>query len=203
VQLDHVSDLELIGSALELGAGAVMADGSRLSFDENVELVTAAKRLANATGAGVEAELGHVEGGEDIAVATDAGGLTDADEAKRFVDATGADLLAVSIGNVHGKYASEPKLDWDLLARIESAVDVSLSLHGASGLPDADLRRAVAAGIRKVNANTELREAYLNATRDGLDEALDGLALMKLHHSQSSAVRAVVETKLDALGGTG
>ena len=202
VQLDHVSDLELIGSALELGAGAVMADGSRLSFDENVELVAAARKLADAAGAGVEAELGHVAGGEDVAVATEAEGLTDVEEAKRFVEATGADLLAVSIGNVHGKYASEPRLDWELLTQLEAAVSTPLSLHGASGLADADLSRAVDTGVRKVNANTELREAYLQATSDGLADALDGLALMKLHHAQSSAVRAVVEEKLDALKGS-
>jgi ketose-bisphosphate aldolase len=201
VQLDHVSDLELIGSALELGAGAVMADGSRLSYDENVELVAAAKKLADAVGAGVEAELGHVEGGEDVAAATEAGGLTDVDEARRFAEATGVELLAVSIGNVHGRYAGEPRLDWDRLGRIEAAVEVPLSLHGASGLSDDDLRRAVGAGIRKVNANTELREAYLRATSEGLEGALDGLRLAELHHAQSSAVRAVVEAKIDALRG--
>lgn len=199
VQLDHVADLKLIARALELGAGAVMADGSRLPFDENVELVRAAKKLAHATGAGIEAELGHVAGGEDVAVATGAGGFTDVEEAKRFVEATGVELLAVSIGNVHGRYASEPQLEWDLLGRITAAVDVPLSLHGASGIPDADLSRAVGAGIRKVNANTELREAYLRATSDGLGEALDGVALMDLHHAQSSAVRAVAEAKIDAL----
>jgi ketose-bisphosphate aldolase len=199
LQLDHVADLELIAGALELGVGAVMADGSRLPFDENVELVEAAKRLADESGAAVEAELGHVAGGEDVAVATEAGGLTDIEEAKRFVEATGVDLLAISIGNVHGKYASEPQLDWDLLEQLEAAVATPLSLHGASGLPNGDLSRAVGTGIRKVNANTELREAYLNATRDGLDAALDGFGLMDLHHAQSSAVRAVVEEKVDAL----
>jgi ketose-bisphosphate aldolase len=201
LQLDHVSDLELIGSALDLGVGAVMADGSKLPYAENASLVAAAKRLADATGAGVEAELGHVAGGEDVAVETQAGGLTDASEAKRFSEETGVDLLAISIGNVHGKYAGEPRLHWDLLGQIKSAVNVPLSLHGASGLSDSDLARAVAAGIRKVNANTELREAYLSATRDGLDGALEGLALMELHHAQSSAVRAVVEAKLDAFKG--
>jgi ketose-bisphosphate aldolase len=203
LQLDHVADLELIARALELGAGAVMADGSRLPFGENVELVEAAKKLADAAGAGIEAELGHVAGGEDVAVATEARGLTDVEEAKRFVKATGVDLLAVSIGNVHGRYASEPRLDWELLAQIQAAVSTPLSLHGASGLPDADLGRAVAAGVRKVNANTELREAYLKATSDGLAKAIDDVALMDLHHAQSSAVRAVVDEKLDALKGPG
>jgi tagatose 1,6-diphosphate aldolase GatY/KbaY len=203
VQLDHVADLELIAAAFELGAGAVMADGSRSPFDENVALVSKARRLADRFGGAVEAELGHVAGGEDIAAATEAGALTDPGEASRFAAATGAALLAVSIGNVHGAYAGEPRLDWDRLAEIERAVDVPLSLHGASGLADSDLARAIASGVRKVNVNAELREAYLAATRDHLDSASDGLRVLALHDSQAAAVRAVVDGKLDALAGTG
>jgi ketose-bisphosphate aldolase len=203
VQLDHVSDLELIAAAFELGAGAVMADGSRSPFDENVALVSEARRLADRSGGAVEAELGHVAGGEDVAAAAEAGALTDPGEASRFAAATGVALLAVSIGNVHGAYASEPRLDWDRLAQIERAVDVPLSLHGASGLPDSDLQRAIASGVRKVNVNAELRDAYLAATRDHLDEASDGLRVLALHESQAAAVRDVVDAKLDALTGAG
>jgi tagatose 1,6-diphosphate aldolase GatY/KbaY len=201
VQLDHVADLELIGAALDLGAGAVMADGSRLSFDDNVSLVEQATRLADNAGAGVEAELGHVAGGEDVADATEAGALTDPEQAHRFVACTGVALLAVSIGNVHGTYAGNPRLDWDRLAAVRGAVDAPLSLHGASGLADVDLERAIAAGIRKVNANTELRRAYLETTRDELDQALDGLRLIGLHDAQVAALGEVVERKLDALRG--
>jgi ketose-bisphosphate aldolase len=199
VQLDHVSDMELIEAALELGAGAVMADGSKLPFDENVALVQEAKARADASGAAVEGELGHVEGGEDVAAETRPGAYTDPEQAAEFVAATRVDLLAVSIGNVHGAYAAEPRLDWDRLEQIAGRVEAPLSLHGASGLPEIDLRTAVRAGIRKVNANTELREAYLNATHDGLPDSLDGLRLSALHDAQSAAVRRVVEQKLDAL----
>ena len=201
VQLDHVADLDLIATAFELGAGAVMADGSRSPFDENVALVQEARRLADGSGAAVEAELGHVAGGEDVAVATEAGALTDPEEARRFVAATGVPLLAVSIGNVHGTYAGEPRLDWDRLAEIERAVEVALSLHGASGLDDSDLQRAVAAGVRKVNVNAELRQAYLGATREHLDDAAEGLRVMDLHGAQVAAVRGVVDAKLDAFSG--
>lgn len=199
VQLDHVSDLELIAAAFELGAGAVMADGSQSPFEENVALVQEAKQCADRFGAAVEAELGHVAGGEDVAAATEAGGLTDPREAERFIAATDVACLAVSIGNVHGNYAGEPELDWSRLAEIEGTATVPLSLHGASGLADADLKRAVAAGIRKVNANTELRRAYLEATRERLDHALDGLRLLELHTAQIAAVREIVDGKLAAL----
>ena len=203
VQLDHVADLDLIEAAFELGAGAAMADGSRLPFDENLALVAEARARAERFGAAVEAELGHVAGGEDVAVAAEAGALTDPAEARRFVAESRAACLAVSIGNVHGTYAAEPRLDWERLTAVRQAVDVPLSLHGASGLADADVRRAVAGGVRKANANTELRAAYLEATHDGLDRALDGLGLLELHHAQSAAVRRAVERKLDSFAGGG
>lgn len=203
VQLDHVSEPRLIAAAFKLGAGAVMADGSHLPFEENVALVKEAKRLAADSGAAVEAELGHLAGGEDVVEVAEAGALTDPDEARRFVAATEAALLAVSIGNVHGAYAGEPRLDWDRLDEIEAAVDVPLSLHGASGLSDADLLRAIESGVRKVNVNAELRQAYLAATRARLEEATDGLRVMSLHEAQSAAVADVVERKLAVLDGAG
>jgi tagatose 1,6-diphosphate aldolase GatY/KbaY len=202
VQLDHVSDLALIGAAFDLGAGAVMADGSRLPFEANVDLVVAAQQLARRAGGAVEAELGHVAGTEDVAQATESGGLTDPDEARRFVSATGAACLAVSIGNVHGTYADTPQLDWPRLGAIEAAVDVPLSLHGASGLPDGDVRRSVGAGIRKVNVNTELRAAYLLATQAALPAVRDGLQVMAMHDAQTRAVRSAVDRKHDLLGGS-
>lgn len=196
LQLDHVADLALMSRALELGCGALMADGSRLPLDENRELVARAVELAESHGAYVEAELGHVAGGEDVAEAAEAGGLTDPDEAARFAADTGAACLAVSIGNVHGTYRSAPQLDWPRLEAVRAATPVPLSLHGASGIPDTDLRRAIALGVAKVNVNTELREAYLAASERHLDDALNGSRLLELHARQREAVRAVAAAKL-------
>jgi tagatose 1,6-diphosphate aldolase GatY/KbaY len=197
VQLDHVSDDALIDAALEAGIGAVMADGSRLPLAENAAFAAAVRDRSGA--AGVEAELGHVEGGEDVAAATEAGALTDPDEAARFVAATGCDCLAVSIGNVHGRYASPPSLDWSRLERIRGLVDVPLSLHGASGLPAEGVRHAVSLGISKVNVNAEIREAYLGRLAERLPEALDGLKLLDLEQAVAEAVAAAVREKLELL----
>lgn len=196
MQLDHVRDLGLIEAALELGAGAVMADGSRLELEDNVAFVRAAADLAAARGAAVEAELGGIEGDEDVAGGAAAGRLTDPDEAATVVRRTGAACLAVSIGNVHGHYQRPPRLDWPRLAAIRDRVGVPLSLHGASGLPDQDVRRAVAMGVAKVNVNTQLREAYLRATAQAVDAVADGLRLLELHEAQASAVAPVVAGKL-------
>jgi tagatose 1,6-diphosphate aldolase GatY/KbaY len=199
VQLDHVDDDELIDAALAAGAGAVMADGSKLPSAENASFVAAVR--ARAVPAGVEAELGHVEGGEDVAAATEAGGLTDPEEAAWFVAETGCDCLAVSIGNVHGKYARPPALDWQRLAAIRERVDVPLSLHGASGIPDADVRRAISLGVCKVNVNTELRERYLTQLETGLAAAREGLRLLELEGGVVDAVADAVAAKLAVLSG--
>jgi len=198
VQLDHVADDALVDEALAGGIGAVMADGSKLPEDENASFVAAVRRRAGV--AGVEAELGHIEGGEDVAAATAAGALTDPRAAGAFVAATGCDCLAVSIGNVHGHYAAPPQLDWDRLAAIREHVHVPLSLHGASGLPDDDVRRAIALGISKVNVNTELRERYLAQLEAGLPAARDGLRLLALQAGVGDAVAAVVAARLAVLG---
>jgi tagatose 1,6-diphosphate aldolase GatY/KbaY len=199
VQLDHVDDGELIHAALEAGAGAVMADGSKLPADDNASFVASVR--ARAPNAGVEAELGHVEGAEDVANPTEAGSLTDPDEAAWFVAATACDCLAVSIGNVHGRYARPPQLDWQRLGAIRERVDVPLSLHGASGLPDADVTRAIALGVCKVNVNTELRARYLAELEAGLPAAKQGLRLLDLEADIVDAVADTVGAKLSILAG--
>jgi tagatose 1,6-diphosphate aldolase GatY/KbaY len=189
VQLDHVADPALIQRAFELGAGAAMV------ASEDVALV----RAAAGTGE-VEAELGGIEGAEDVASAVAAGRLTDPGEAARFVAETGAACFAVSIGNVHGIYTEPPALDWDRLKRIRERVGVPLSLHGASGLSDDDLRTAVSLGVAKVNVNTELRERYLQTTAELLPSVVDGARLLELHRAQVAALAELVSKKLAVLG---
>ncbi len=197
VQLDHASDLALIQEAFELGAGAVMADGSRFPLRDNIAFVNRAADLADRSGAEVEAELGGIEGDEDVAAAVRAGGLTDPAEAARFVDESRPACLAVSIGNVHGRYREPPALDWERLEAIREKVKVPLSLHGASGLPEADLRRAIEAGITKVNVNTELREAYFAVTARAIGDLEAGARLLDLNAAQATEVSKVVGEKLD------
>lgn len=196
IQADHLDDLGQVQRALDLGVGAVLADGSRLPLEANVAFVRSARELALQSGAGVEAELGRVEGDEDLALAAGAGQLTEPHDAARFVAATGIDCLAVSIGNAHGRYATPPTLDWDRLRAIRAHVDAPLALHGASGIPDGSIRRAVALGLRKINVNTELREAYLRTTAASVDSLLETAAVGALHSAQIASVGKVVAAKL-------
>ena len=199
LQLDHAADRELIGRAAAAGVDAVLADGSRLPYEENLAFTTAVAQELAPLGIAVEAELGRVEGDEDLAAQASNGALTDPAEAAAFVRSSGAGCLAVSIGNVHGNYTGTPALDWERLERLRGA-GAPLALHGASGLPDADVSRAVSLGIAKVNVNTELRAAYFGALDAGVAERAEELDLRGLGDAVIDAVAATVGAKLALLG---
>ncbi len=167
LHLDHATDLDLIAQALDAGFTSVMVDGSQLPFAENVRLTKEAVQLAHSCAVSVEGELGHV-GGMDLAD-TNCGTsvLTEADEVIRFIDETGVDALAVSIGTAHGVYQSLPNIDIERLAELNEASSVPLVLHGGSGTPSDQIRAAVQNGICKLNIFADLRIAM----RLGLEEA--------------------------------
>lgn len=157
-----------------------MADGSHLDDAANARFVERAVALAEPFSAAVEAELGRVEGDEDIDLAVEAGALTDPDAARRFVANTGVDCLAVAVGNVHGSYRQRPQLDWQRLARIVEELPVAVSLHGTSGLPAEDRRRAQQLGVVKFNVNTELRRGHMAVLRDTLADDPTGTDVLAL-----------------------
>jgi tagatose 1,6-diphosphate aldolase GatY/KbaY len=202
VHLDHSTDLDEIRACLALGYSSIMFDGSALPFDENMRVTREAVVEAHDAGAWVEAELVGYAGDEDRSVAASApASATDPDQAARFVERTGVDALAVAVGNVHGMAAAPAPLDLDRLAAIRAVVDVPLVLHGASGLPDAEVRAAIALGVAKININTELRRAYLAAARAVARARDDDLAGMLA--AATAAVRDVAREKIRVYGGPG
>lgn len=203
VQLDHVSDLPSVERAVECGVDAVMADGSKLPFEENLSFTASVVRSVQPRGVAVEAELGRVEGQEDRTGESLVGETTDPEEAEEFAQKSEVDCLAVAVGNVHGHYPGTPSLDWERLGEVREVVPAPLSLHGASGLPDDDLRRAISAGVAKTNVNTELRDAYFRRLREELGPASERLDLKILGDRLVEAVAEVVGTKLDAFGWDG
>lgn len=174
VQLDHASDLSVITAAAAAGADSVLADGSSLPYEENIALVRdvrAALAAQGSAGVVIEAELGGLAGDEDRAfgadpkahsAGNDVAGLTDSAQVEDFVARTGAQLLAVAVGNVHGKYKGEPELRWDVLQDIAVRTHIPLVLHGASGIPAEELAKSPAMNVGKVNFNTELRTNVLS-----------------------------------------
>jgi tagatose 1,6-diphosphate aldolase GatY/KbaY len=200
VHLDHSSAAEDIRAALEAGAGSIMADGSHLDYAANIAFTREMAGLAHARAAAVEAELGRLSGSEDgLTVEEYEARLTDPAQAAAFLAATGADMLAVCIGNVHGRYRGAPSLDFERLAAIRRAVAAPLVLHGASGLPADQIARAIGLGVRKLNVNTEVREAYLAALKAGLD-APRPPDLIELLETAVAAMRAVISGKLRLFG---
>lgn len=199
VHLDHSPDADAIRAALADGLRSVMADGSQGPYAENVAFTAAMAALAHAQGGVVEAELGRLSGSEDdLSVPEREARLTDPAQAAAFVAATGVDMLAVCIGNVHGRYARPPQLDFARLGAIRRAVPLPLVLHGASGLPDDAVQRAIELGVCKFNVNTELREAYVAALRATTDD--DVLPLMR---AAVAAMQRVVAARLHLFGATG
>lgn len=157
--------LEEVMPCIRAGFTSVMVDRSSLPYEENVKQVQFTVKLAHALGVSVEAELGHVGDGEKYDNKSDMV-LTNPDDAKRFIEETGVDCLAVSIGTAHGQYKGTPHLDFERLEKIKAATDnFPLVLHGGSGTGDENLRKASRMGINKVNVGTDLFKASLQAVR--------------------------------------
>ncbi|HIS02647.1 MAG TPA: class II fructose-bisphosphate aldolase [Candidatus Pullichristensenella avicola] len=198
VHLDHTYRFETLMQALRAGFGSIMYDGSRESHENNIEHSAQIARVAHAMGVGLECELGSVSGLTDEAGHEDAMVYTDPAEAADFLERTGADFLAVSIGTQHGVYKAKPRLDIPRLKAIRAAVDAPLVLHGGSGLSDEDFRETIAGGIAKVNVFTDVILAGRRALCENPEASYpDGVSL-----AREAMTRAVAE-KLRLFGSAG
>jgi fructose-bisphosphate aldolase class II len=168
LHLDHITDEGLLHRATELGVSSVMVDHARLPYEANVEQTARGAAWARAEGLLVEAELGEIGG--KVGHPHDPGVRTDPEQAAEFVRHTGVDTLAVAVGSQHAMAERTARLDLDLIRRTAAAVPVPLVLHGSSGVPDAELRAAAAAGIVKINIATLLNLAFTVAVRTGLTD---------------------------------
>ncbi|AQZ48284.1 D-tagatose-1,6-bisphosphate aldolase subunit GatY [Paenibacillus larvae subsp. larvae] len=197
LHLDHHETLEDIQASVELGTRSVMIDASHHPFQDNIAIVNEVVEYAHAHDATVEAELGRLGGQEDDLVVDVADSFyTDPASAQTFVEQTGIDSLAVAIGTAHGLYKSEPKLDFERLADIRKIVDIPLVLHGASGIPAADVRRCIGLGCCKVNIATELKIPFSGALRQYLMEHPEANDPRKYMAPAKQAMKQVVAEKI-------
>lgn len=224
VHLDHGHDVRLVRAAIASGYyTSVMIDASHLAFKDNIKTVKKIVDEAHAAGISVEAELGPIPGREDkISVKNRDAFYTDPAQAAEFVDKTGCDALAVSVGTAHGAFKHTGiagMLDVKRLAAIASAVNVPLVLHGASsvdpklakkmglskaeGMSDADIKKAIKTGITKINIDTDLRLAYTSALRTALAKNAREFDPRVYTGAARDAVQAVVEKKLRMFGSAG
>ncbi len=208
---DHCKTLESIKGAVNAGYSAVHFDGSSLSFEENIKITKQAADYAKSKNPDilVEGELGYLRGGSEIhkkKTEIKPEDLTKPGEAKEFVKKTGIDSLAVVIGNMHGVESDmkNPPLHMDRLKEIQEAVpETFLVLHGGSGTPEEDIKKAIKLGVVKVNINTELRIAYSKALKEFFSKNPDAIKPYKVLAPAVEAVKKVVEEKIDLFSSKG
>ncbi len=204
IHLDHGSHFDVVVSAIRIGFTSVMIDASKKPFDENVKITREVVKVAHAVGVSVEAELGKIMGTEEhVKVAETEAVFTDPEEALKFVELTEVDSLAVAIGTAHGIYKGKPKLDFERLSKIRKRVEVPLVLHGASGVPLDDVKRAISLGICKVNIDTDLRIAFRNKVEEIVLSQKDQIDPRKILGPAKEAVKEVVKEKIKAFGSEG
>jgi len=204
LHLDHATELASIQRAVDVGFTSVMIDGSRLPFDENVALTKATVEMAHPRGVSVEAELGHVGGMDLEGEVCGENVLTKPDEVTRFVELTGVDSLAVSIGTSHGVYRSLPNLHIDRLKELNRASPVPLVLHGGSGTPEEQVREAVLNGICKLNIYADIRIALGHGLRTAsVTQRRDDPLPEEVFGPMREEIASVVRAKIDLLKAAG
>lgn len=193
VHLDHAASYDLVAKCLDSGFDSVMIDASEKSFKENITVTQKVVTLARKYDANVEAELGYIA---KLGQSKEKVGFTAPEEAKTFVDETGVDALAVAIGTSHGFYKQEPKLDLERLTSINALLpDTSLVLHGGSGLPDQELRKAIDRGIVKVNFATEIKNTFMKELKHILSDT-DEIDLRLVFPDATRSVEELVGNKM-------
>lgn len=202
---DHHYSFERVKISIDAGFDSVIFDGANLSIEENIkitkECVDYARKVTVETSRDilVEAELGFIGSGSNIkeTIPEGAGIKTKPEDAKSFVVATGIDMLAPSVGSIHGMIKSgKPHIDGELVAEIKKATGVPLVLHGGSGLRDEDFTNGIKAGINIIHISTEIRLAYDEALKKSLADNPDEVAPYKILAPVVEAIEKVVENRL-------
>ena len=225
LHLDHGDSFELAVRCVDAGFDSVMIDGSTLPFDQNVQLTREVVEYAHEHDVFVEGELGHV-GGKEEDIITELDRYTTVEEATTFVEQTGVDSLAIAVGTSHGafKFPTGAELAYDRIQEIHEVLTTPLVLHGASGidpvdvervnqyggkvenasgLPAEDIRKAIKAGIAKINIATDLRLAFLGGLRESLDLHPEWIDPRKYLGRARAEARRVAVDKLHLLGSAG
>ncbi|AEG61913.1 class II fructose-1,6-bisphosphate aldolase [Desulforamulus ruminis] len=204
LHLDHGTSFEQCMKCIRFGFTSVMIDGSKLPLQENIALTKKVIEVARATGVSVEAELGKIGGTEDdIHVDERDAFFTDPEEALTFVQQTGVDSLAIAIGTAHGQYKGVPKLDFARLEKIVGLVKIPIVLHGSSGVPDEAIQEAIGLGVRKVNIDTNIREAFTNACRQVVESNPKEIDPRKVLSPAREAATEVIRQKIRVFGSAG
>jgi len=198
IHLDHGQSFDNCKAAIDAGFTSVMIDGSHHSIDENIAMTKEVVAYAADKGASVEAEVGTVGGEEDGVI----GGVqyADAQECLRMVTEANIDALAAALGSVHGPYQGEPNLGFDEMEEISNLTNAPLVLHGGSGIPEHQIKKAIELGHSKINVNTECQMEFTKATRESINADLKTYDPRKVLKAGVDAIKDVVKDKMIEFG---
>jgi fructose-bisphosphate aldolase class II len=204
IHLDHGESFESAVRGINLGCTGVMVDASNLPLQENIEQTSAVVDMAHGCGIPVEGELGYVPGveGEDAERHPGEVVYTTVSDAKTYVDATGIDFLAVSIGTVHGRMKGEPKLDFERLAEINQALQIPIVIHGGTGLSEEQFHNLIENGVTKINYYTALADAAGRCINDNV-KTTGAAGYTTLVKGVSDAIQQEAERCIELWGSTG
>jgi fructose-bisphosphate aldolase class II len=198
IHLDHGENYETCKKAIEAGFTSVMIDASSLPFEENIKETKRVVEFAHQHGVSVEAELGHVGGQEDDMVAELM--YADPKECEVMVKSTGIDCLAPALGSVHGPYQGEPKLGFKEMEEVQKLTNIPLVLHGGSGIPEQQVKRAISLGTAKINVNTESQQEWTKIVRQTLDKDKEVYDPRKIIGPGKEGIKKVVREKIAIFG---
>jgi len=204
LHLDHGTDFNQVIKCIRAGFSSVMFDGSKLPLKDNIAITRKVVEIAHPVGVSVEGELGRIGGVEDhISVQALQATMTDSQEALEFVNQTGVDALAVAVGTTHGMRTREARLNIKRIEEIENRVKIPLVLHGASGVLDSEVKRAVKAGICKINIDTEIRKAFVHGISTFLNENPNEIDPRRILNKAKAEMKEAVREKMRLFGCSG
>jgi len=191
--LDHSNKVDICRAAVENNYPSVMIDASARPLAENIAAVKQVVAFAHPRGVFVEGEVGRIQGMGVEGMYTGTDFLARLEDVEQFVAESGADSLAAGIGTAHGFYKGKPEIHFDLLEKINKAVKVPLVLHGGTGIPEEDVKRAIRGGINKVNVGTIIHCTYMNAVRAELNARGQNAYTLDVMKPARAAVKTVVK----------
>ncbi len=194
LHLDHGASFESCKKAIDAGFSSVMIDASKHCLSENISITKEVVDYAHQFDVTVEAEVGHIGGQEDNVSGSSLNATLE--DCLALVEGTGIDSLAPALGSVHGLYKGEPNLDFVTMATIDQNLTIPLVLHGGTGIPDYDIKKAISCGISKININTELQIAWHEAVKKFVVDNPDVYDPRKVIGSGNDAIKAKIREKV-------
>lgn len=198
IHLDHGSSIESCKKALEAGFSSVMIDASKYELDENIKITQEVVALAKNYNASVEAELGHIGGTEDETVAEIMHATVE--DCIKLCESVDITTLAPALGSVHGLYKGEPNLNFERMAQISKEVKMPLVLHGGTGIPDEQIKKAIECGTCKINVNTELQIAWKKGVEEFIKEKPEVYDPRKVIGGGEQQMKKAIENKIILFG---